>query len=270
MNSLSVVILYHEDQQNKSDRSNQREKLIRLIGLIPDFVNEILIVNDHGQGTPFFHNFHRQELRILNHPLQENFAQQRNWALRQIKSEWTLFLDSDEVPSRNFLNEVKLALNQDQPKIAFRLHRRTVLFNYPLQRAEGAHQFPVRLALTNVGQDKWQRQVHEVWNLPVSNNQIGIITAPVWHQTTDSLSRFVAKLNRYSRIEAQLRPKPNQIILIFQALIYPSGKFLYNYLFKLGFIDGWRGLLITFLMSYHSLSTRIFLYERFFANHDRS
>lgn len=195
----------------------------------------------------------------VQHPLDNDFASQRNAALEQVTTPWTLFLDSDEVPDNGFWNEVQKAIEQGSSD-AYCLHRRQVFLGQVMRFGEGGHQYPLRLARTDLGQDQWQRAVHEVW--AIESPSVGLIDVPVWHYSVTSLHSFLAKLNRYSDLEIKTRASLPLPTLFIQLGTYPVGKFIYNYFFKLGFLDGWRGFLEAALMSYYSAIWRIKYYEK--------
>jgi hypothetical protein len=65
----------------------------------------------------------------------------------------------------------------------------------------------------------------------------------------------------YVEIETALRLQEGRGFSWGELLFLPLGKFLYNYVGLLGFLDGWRGLCYALVMSMHSLGIRLRLYE---------
>ena len=105
----------------------------------------------------------------------------------------------------------------------------------------------------------FERAVHEV--AKVNGNVINskIVLRHYAHQ---SISEFLQKIIFYIQIESELRGKNKQRFHLWELLFYPPAKFFINYVLKLGFLDGWRGLVYETMMSIHSAGVRAMLYEK--------
>jgi glycosyltransferase involved in cell wall biosynthesis len=93
-----------------------------------------------------------------------------------------------------------------------------------------------------------ERLVHEDAQLA---GTAGTLTSPVIHHAYPTLSSYIEHMNRYSSLGAQMasakRPHGFRVINI---VLRPIFTFLYNYIFRLGFLDAREGLL---LHLYHSV-----------------
>ena len=256
--SLSLIILHR----------NQVDQLLQLCQHIPSWVEEILIVDDYSESSDWkrLKNQAVKDLRIrlVRRALAGDFASQRNFALTQAVGEWSLFLDADEAPQTNFWETIFHAIQihnnpNTQTKNFYTLIRHQFFMNQVLTHGDGGNQKIVRLGKTKLGQKLWIRKVHEVWNVPAS--QIDNLPAIIQHQNYTDFFDWLAKLNMYAQLEADARSESESGSLILQLLIYPLGKFLYNYLWKFGIFDGFPGLAHTFSMSYYSAILRISQYE---------
>jgi len=100
----------------------------------------------------------------LNKENIEDFAKERNVLLRKTKSEWVLFLDTDEKLSP----ELKKEISELDPKghSGF-IIKRKILF---LGKEIGKDRV-LRLAKKNAG--KWVRKVHETWQI---KGKVGALT----------------------------------------------------------------------------------------------
>lgn len=256
--SLSVVILHR----------NQSSQVATLVASIPDWVQEVVVIDDDSLPE-HLSRLRSLPARVISHPLQSNFAQQRNFALDQVTGEWTLFLDADEQPTPEFFSQLHQLLTQplSESVSAYSLVRHQAFLGRVLQYGDAGKQRIIRLGQTQAGQGGWQRPVHEVWQWPrqeVEQSNLVLI-----HHNARDITEFFAKLNTYASLEHQARPKPSLSSLIFQLLIYPLGKFLFNYLWKGGIFDGFPGLAHAWSMSYYSAITRIFLYEKYYCDQHR-
>jgi glycosyltransferase involved in cell wall biosynthesis len=204
-----------------------------------------------------------QAMEVLVYDLSEkvvtDFAQVRNQALQQAQYNWVFFLDSDEVITQQSWSEIEEIINYDQ-SVLVKVKRQDLFLGKELKFGEVGN-----MSLVRMGKKKdviWQRPVHEVLeskggkNIPEIESSIEIR-----HQAHQNLSHFMDKVAKYALIEAKYRAKHGQSFKASKMIIWPLGKFIYNYLFKLGFLDGWRGLIYAVMMSLHSFWVRVNLYE---------
>lgn len=198
---------------------------------------------------------------IIRHAVDQNFAEHRNFALNSVKTTWTLFLDADELPTPGFWEELRAWLADDKKAqaSALQIRRRNVFLGRTLRYGEAGETFLLRAAKTKSGKGRWQRAVHETWNVPGGADMR--MNAFVVHQAPVSVADFVAKLNSYSQIEARIRPHLSALRLLLELAVFPPGKFLWNFFWKQGFRDGFPGFSLAVLMSYYSAIERIQQYE---------
>ena len=239
--TISAVVLTKNNQ-------NIISKLLRQLS----WCDEVLIIDDDsadrtrilakGLGA-----------RVFRHPLGHNFAAQRNFGLKQIKTDWVLFIDADEAVSPALTREIKSALKSDLN--GFYIKRTDYFLGSKLRFGETGYIKLLRLAKTNLG--IWRRPVHEVWQV---KPPIGELKSPLYHYPHQTISTFLTKINYYTDIEAKHRHS----FSLLEIFIYPPAKFIHNYILKLGFLDGMPGFVMALLMSLHSLLVRLKLYEKTF------
>src|SRR2546430_15536047 len=89
--SLAIIVLTH----------NEADSLLRCLDSIAGFGEIVVVDSGSNDGTQEIAK--RAGARVYEHPF-KSFGQQRNWALENcdLKSEWILFLDADEVATRDF------------------------------------------------------------------------------------------------------------------------------------------------------------------------
>jgi len=200
----------------------------------------------------------------LSKPAIKDFAAARNNALLHVQTDWVLFLDADETLSPALVKEIKATLARPGAFRAYRLKRQDTFLGRVLTHGENGTNRFVRLARRDWGQ--WQRPVHEVWLARRSpgeggqgNSLVGELSSPLLHTLPD-LTTFIARLNTYSTLEAEYRRSLGKHASLFHLVCYPVGKFIVNYFFRLGFLDGTPGLIMAVLMSFHSYLTWSKLY----------
>ncbi|GAB4027362.1 MAG: hypothetical protein Fur0011_5220 [Candidatus Microgenomates bacterium] len=188
----------------------------------------------------------------LNTPNIKDFSAERNKLLSQAKTDWVLFVDSDETVSPDLEKEIKSQI--ESPKSwyysAYQIKRLDNFLGLPLKHGETGNAMFVRLAKKEWG--SWQGVVHEKW---VGKGLVGTLKSPLFHTPHQTLSSFVDKINKYSSLAAQERYDRGVRSGFTQIIFYPIAKFVSNYVFKLGFLDGVPGLIHSLMMSWHSFQT---------------
>ncbi len=201
------------------------------------------------------------EIIIEEHPQIDNFALVRNQALQKAKHDWVLFIDDDEFVSPALAKEIKQAITN--PKIAgYYLFRQDYFLGRVLKHGENGKLKFLRLARKSAG--TFNRPVHEVWFVKGKKRTLN---QPLIHRPHKSLAEFLSKINYYSDLESQYRFQTGRKSSLFHLVFYPFFKFIHNYFFRLGFLDGTPGMIMAVMMSFHSFQTWSKLY---LLNHRRS
>jgi len=240
---LSVVVLAH-------DETDSLEKCLKSVS----FADDILIVIDslnRGQKSLFTN----PKARSLNHPLNGNFSAQRNYALSQVKSEWVLFVDADEVVTPELAKNITLKLQKPATVNGYLIHRIDCLWQRQLKYGDLSELYLLRLARKNSGQ--WHGLVHETWQV---KGQVEKISGDLVHTPHPSLNDFLHSINFYSSIRARELYENKFSASVFSIIFFPLGKFLYLWLIKKGVLDGVPGLVHAITMSFYSFMVKGKLY----------
>jgi glycosyltransferase involved in cell wall biosynthesis len=214
---------------------------------------EIIIIVDSPGVTPLLHDQKGSgKLVVFRRPLSSDFTAQRNFGLEKARGDWVLFLDADERLSPQLSESIEkvLQLNQNQFN-GYRAARRDFLFGHWLRFGESGKIELLRLAKRNAG--RWQRPVHETWQV---SGPIGQLEGEILHFPHQRVSQFLEEINFYTDLNAQYLFNQKIKVSFWQILFYPLAKFFKDYFLYLGFLDGMAGFLQAVLMSLHSFLTR--------------
>ena len=226
---------------------NNQHTLNRLIANL-SWCDEVIVIDD--ESTDRTRTLAQTlKAKVFMRPLRHNFAAQRNFGLKQVTTDWALFVDADESVSPRLAKEIRSVLKSNLN--GFFIKRIDYFLGKKLQYGETGNIKLLRLARGG----KWRRAVHEVWQV---TPPIGELKSPLYHYPHPNLSSFLTKINFYTDIEARYRPAPGAAQLLF----YPPVKFIHNYILRLGFFDGVPGFIMALMMSLHSLLVRLKLYEK--------
>jgi len=242
---ISAVVL------TKNEEKNIKECLEGL-----GFCDEVIVVDDNSDDRT-------REIakefgaRVFVRALDGDFAAQRNYALRQAQGDWALFVDADERVSPALASEITNYTLHITNYSGFYLKRKDYFLGRWLKHGETANVKLLRLAKKNAG--RWKRKVHEFW--AIEKGRVGELKNPLLHFPHPTISQFLEQINEYTSLDAYQFYKEGQRCQLWQMFIYPPAKFLQNYFFGLGFLDGFPGLVMALMMSLHSLTTRVKLWE---------
>ena len=80
---------------------------------------------------------------------------------------------------------------------------------------------------------------------PDATVELRLLDGVLWHDAVTSVDQFLQKTSRYSELAAeQARDKPAQHPMF--ALLRSHYAFFRSYVLQLGFLAGWRGIVIAF------------------------
>jgi hypothetical protein len=190
----------------------------------------------------------------LDTPLSD-FAQIRNQAIAQATQPWVFLVDSDEVVTSESVTEIKRVLESNADGV--RVKRSDAFYGQTLNWGEVKNVRVTRLGKKN--KLRFVRPIHEVG---VVEGQVVEAEIELKHYSHRSIAEFLQSVTSHAQREARFRQANGQNFSLFQLLIYPVAKIGYNLLFKLGILDGWRGVVYAVMMSLHSLLVRVFMYEK--------
>jgi glycosyltransferase involved in cell wall biosynthesis len=174
----------------------------------------------------------------------KGFAAQKNSAIAHATGDWILSLDADEEVGAELAREIQGLLAGEPAFSAYRIPRLNHFLGRPLRH--GGYWPDPKLRLFRRGAARFaDRPVHETMT---AAGPVGQLRGPFIHHCYPTLSDYIEHMNRYSSIAAQAlvdsgRAGSSWPWLAWNALLDPAATFLYNYVFRLGFLDGRAGLL---------------------------
>lgn len=234
---ISAIILAKNEERNI-------EKC--LAGL--KWCNEIIVIDDDSTDlTPDLAK--KSGAQVISRKL-INFSEQRNYGLTLVKNDWVLFIDADEIVSEALSQEILNAI-ADRNVNGFSLKREDVLWGKKIKFGDGRKLKAIRLGKKNKG--KWVGDVHEVWKITQPTREL---RTKLIHYPHQSISEFLTEINNYSTLRAHELAREGKKSSALSIIFYTKGKFIDNYLLKLGFLDGVPGLIRALMMSYYSFLVR--------------
>ena len=175
------------------------------------------------------------------------YADQKNFAAEAASHDWILSLDADEALSDELRDEI-LHLKADSPTVAgFRFPRRA---HYLGKWIHHSGWYPDRkIRLYDRGKAKWVGDyVHES---VVTAGPVAELQADLLHYTCESFSQHLETLDRYTDLAAKEMAARGVKAGWSRMLLDPPWTFVKTYVVKLGFLDGYRGLVISYTAAFY-------------------
>lgn len=186
-----------------------------------------------------------------------NFSAVRNEALQKAHHDWVLFVDSDEVITPESWASLQRFIQEPRLQGVW-VRRKDIFYGKILRFGETGSVWLLRLM--RKGAAHFIRPVHEV---VVADGQTARSDIVLLHTAHLTVSEFLQDITQYAHIAAEYQ-RDHELIpfwLGIKTIVYPVGKFVHNFIFRLGFLDGWRGFVYALMMSLHSVFVRVFSYE---------
>ena len=237
---ISVVVIAKNEQENIG-------RCLRSVG----WADEIILIDGYSEDKTrkIAEKFSAQ---VYQRKLGGNFAAQRNYGIKKAKNEWVLFIDADETIPPDLAYEIQnLPPKTNQQYNAFKIPRIDYMWGKEIKYGDVKGARLVRLGRKKAG--KWKRAVHEVWDI---QGKIGELKNPILHYPHKNITEFLEKVRIYAFLHASQLEKEGVKANFSHIVFLPAGKFLTNYIFKLGFLDGTAGFIHAAMMSFHSFIAR--------------
>ncbi|MDR6846082.1 glycosyltransferase family 2 protein [Flavobacterium granuli] len=173
----------------------------------------------------------------------DDFSTQRNFAINQSKNDWIVFFDLDEYLTPKLQEEILTAVSSPNDCVAFYIKRN--FFFLGKQIKFGGWQSDKAVRLFNKKHCSFNGNlVHESI---ITSGKKRLMKESVNHY---SYKTYKSKLKLYSKLQAESlfikKKRPN----IYHFIIRPSYRFLWQYIFRLGFLDGKEGIVLAYLHAY--------------------
>jgi glycosyltransferase involved in cell wall biosynthesis len=252
--TLSVVIITHNEEANLS------RTLESVKPLVADGKGEVIVV-DSGSTDRTLEIAESFGARVFVEEW-KGYAAQKNSAIDKAMGDWILSLDADEEITRGMCEFLLLVLfgRHKEEFAAFQggmvFSRRNSFLGRRIRHG-GFYPDP-KLRLIRRGSARFEeRAVHEDLQLnygaeyrPSLYYEMGD-PIEIIHHSYPTLSDYIEHMNRYSSLGAEMVVAGGyRGFSVINIVLRPLATFIYNYFFRLGFLDGHEGLL---LHLYHAI-----------------
>ncbi len=220
---------------------NEEKKISRCLESLQGVADEIVVVDSLstdktkeiclGFGVKFV------EQKFLG------YTEQKNFAVRQSSHNYVLCIDADEVLSDSLRQSI-LAIKPNLTEDAYSFNRLT---NYAGFWVKHCGWYPDRsIRIFHREKAYWGGEnPHDKVLLRSSGSKVHHISGDLFHYSYDSVTDHVAQTNRFTTIAARAAYQNGTRSNILKIVGHPLFCFIKCYFFRLGFLDGKYGLVIS-------------------------
>lgn len=244
--NLTVAIITYNEEKN----------IGRCISSVLPIADEILVVDSFS--TDKTEDICREfNARFLKNPF-KGHIEQKNFALQCATHDYVLSLDADEALSPELLEEIK-RVKADWQYDGYEFHRLT---NYNGFWVRHCGWYPdTKLRLVKKERAEWRgKNPHDILKMK-NDERIGFLRGDLLHYSYESISSHIQQTDKFTTIAARAAFSDGVRSSRFKIVTRPVFKFLRDYFFKLGFLDGRYGFIICCINSLSALLKYSKLYD---------
>lgn len=234
---------------------NEAKNIARLLDSL-QFADEVVVVDAMSEDDTVAIS-EQHGARVVTKAW-AGFAEQKQFAIDNATHQWVLLVDSDEEVSQALAGQIREALTQADAADGYRILRRNQFLGGWIRHGPWVDDYQLRLFRKDHGKIA-RRPVHEGVQV---EGELRTLVGPLNHYTHQTMSDNIARLNRYTSLEAGERVQRRRIRL-FDTIVPPAMVFVRYYLGGC-WRDGMRGFLLaaTTAMYRSVLYIKIYLLQR--------
>ncbi len=175
-----------------------------------------------------------------------NKADQCNWAIPQIETEWTLVLDADEWLSPELTARIQTIVAEPGSADGYTIKRMSYFFGKLIQHCGWDHDYNVRLFRTQKGRYREQR-VHATIDV---DGSMGRIDEVMYHDDKRNFEEYFATFQRFTTWSAQDLFDRGKRASLVDITLRPVTRFIKMFILRRGFLDGYHGAVLCGLAAF--------------------
>jgi len=224
---------------------NEEDRLPDALASLQGIADEIVVVDSYSTDRTLA-IARAAQARVWQNRF-EDYGRQKNFALGKAAHEWILNLDADERVSP----ELKRAIGDLKEKAApagvaaFAIKRKTFYLGRWIRHSGWYPDRKIRLFKKSAA--TWQGRIHEKLLVTGAVARLG---GDILHFTYRDIGDHVRRLEGYANFQAEEIVRQDKKLLLPRLFILPPVTFLRHYVWKLGLLDGFPGLVIATISSW--------------------
>ena len=214
------------------------------------FANEIIVVDSFSTDGTAERLKNYPEVKFIQRPF-KNYTDQKSYAMRQATHDWVLFMDADERLTDSLRKEITETINLKSEIVAYYFYRTFMFQNKVLRFSGWQSDKNYRLFRKSKVQFATERVVHETL---IVDGASGTLKNKLIHYSYKNYKDYKGKMIKYGKMKAQEELSKNYTPRPFHFMFRPAYKFINHYIARFGFLDGKKGIIISYLNALGVLS----------------
>lgn len=207
------------------------------------WVDEIIVVDDYSEDKTV-EIARKFGARIFQRKL-DDFAAQRNFALKRVETEWVLLVDPDERVTPTLASEIQGAIKKNN-YAGFYFPRKNIIFGRWVKHSGWYPDWQLHLFKTRKG--KYFEKVHEQVEI---EGKVGYLKNNLIHYNFTDIGHFLSKrkFELYASLEAEHLLDRGYKFTWIDLVSKPTEEFLRRFFAEKGYLDGILGLILAGLQA---------------------
>jgi glycosyltransferase involved in cell wall biosynthesis len=226
LSSISAVIIAHNAEATLAECLQSLERLDEVV------VYENGSLDRTADIARSFANVRLEQGEFLG------FGPTKNKAATFASNDWVLSLDSDEQISAELMDELA-SLEPGDSRNLYEVLRQNFMLGKHVKHSGWGNDWLPRFYNRTMHSYN-EAMVHENV-IPRPDAKLQRLNHPIRHRAVDDISQFLVKIDRYTELRVQEGSKGYGPLV---SVLKAKWAFIRSYVLRLGFLDGWRGVVI--------------------------
>ena len=208
-----------------------------------EFADEIIVVDSYSTDGTYEYLSAQPKVRVIQHPF-KNYTAQKAFTLEQASNDWVIFVDADEVVTPELQKEIVETVSSSTNHVAYWFRRKFMFQQRRLRFSGWQTDKNYRLFRKSKVKFSAKRIVHETLEVDGTS---ATLQAKLTHYCYRDYADYKRKMLLYGRLKAKEAFQKGKDFSLGMLLGKPTFTFVYNYIFRLGVLDGMKGIKVCYL-----------------------
>lgn len=208
------------------------------------FAHEIIVLDSYSTDNTVAIAKENKKVKVFERTF-DDFSSQKNAAISKASHDWIVFFDPDEKITTQLSQEIISTL-EDPRAIAYYVKREFYFMGKKIKFSGLQNDHVIRLFNKNYCSYN-QNLVHEVMQ---ANGRTATLKNKLPHYSYSSFDNYTAKMHHYSALKAKMLYNKAVQPKLYHFFFRPWWRFVNQYFFKLGILDGKRGFILAYVSAF--------------------
>lgn len=208
------------------------------------FAHEIIVLDSYSTDNTVAVAKENKKVKVFERTF-DDFSSQKNAAISKASHDWIVFFDPDEKITKQLSQEIISTL-EDPRAIAYYVKREFYFMGKKIKFSGLQNDHVIRLFNKNYCSYN-QNLVHEVMQ---ANGRTATLKNKLPHYSYSSFDNYTAKMHHYSALKAKMLYNKAVQPKLYHFFFRPWWRFVNQYFFKLGILDGKRGFILAYVSAF--------------------